>query len=217
MARRREQKERQRREREEAEGREAAEARRRRLVGIATAGVLVAAIVAAVVVVAISSGGSSGESSDAGDPFATHYDGLAARRAQAGVPVMSDISQGGAHIHPVLAVYANGEQVDVPANIGIDPAQPPEQMAGLHTHDETGTIHVENAANPTLGQFFEVWGVPFSAKQLGPYENRGDKRVRMWVDGQPSRAFGDLALEDGQQVVVAYATAKQIPEGLPER
>jgi hypothetical protein len=183
--------------------------RRQRVVGAITATILVAALAVAVLVVA-GSGGDSG-SSDTEGAFGTHYDGLEQRRLDAGVPTMSDTSAGGAHIHPNLAVYVDGEEVAIPVNIGIDPAQPPEMMAGLHTHDSSGVIHVENAAEPTLGQFFEIWGVPFSADRLGPNEAKRDKTVRMWVDGEPSREFGDLVMEDGQEIVVAYGTPDQTP------
>jgi hypothetical protein len=106
---------------------------------------------------------------------------------------------------PRLSVYANGKQIEVPANIGIDPDQPPIAMAGLHTHDESGTIHDEGMPQgATLGQFFEIWGVPFSKTELGPYKASGRKVVRMWVGGKPSSAYGDLQLEDGQRIVVAY-------------
>ena len=80
-----------------------------------------------------------------------------------------------------------GEPIAVPANIGIDPTQPPELMAGLHTHDATGTIHNEAGTGSTLGQFFEVWGVEFTPTRLGPYEASGKERVRMWVDDEPSK------------------------------
>jgi hypothetical protein len=84
-------------------------------------------------------------------------------------------------------------------------------MAGLHTHDTTGTIHNEAGTSSKLGQFFAVWGVPFSKARLGPYRATRSKKVRMWVDRGASRAFGDLALEDGQKIVVAYGTPSQMP------
>lgn len=202
-----------RRERPEAERRGEAEAKRQRLIGAAVAGILLAATVAAVVLVTIS--GDDSGSADAEGTFGTHYEGLEERRLEAGVPTMSDSpAPGAAHIHPSLSVYASGEQIPIPVNIGIDPARPLEQMAGLHTHDQSGLIHVENAAEPTLGQFFAIWGVRFSADGLGPYEADGDQRVRMWVDGKPSEEFGDLVLEDGQEVVVAYGSDAQLPPGL---
>lgn len=36
----------------------------------------------------------------------------------------------------------------------------------------------------------------------------------MWVDGQPSRAFGDLRLEDGQEIVIAYGSDRDLPPDL---
>ncbi|MGH2963344.1 MAG: hypothetical protein ACRDL3_14310 [Solirubrobacterales bacterium] len=165
------------------------------------------------VVVVVGSGNDSG-SAGAEGAFGTHYQGLEERRVEAGVPTMSDPAAGGAHIHPRLAVYLRGEQVPIPVNVGIDPSRPAEMMAGLHTHDSSGVIHVENAAEPTLGQFFEIWGVPLSPEQLGPHAASGSEEVRMWVDGQASRDFGDLVLEDGQEIVVAHGSERELPPGL---
>ncbi|MGH2993457.1 MAG: hypothetical protein ACRDL1_07960 [Solirubrobacterales bacterium] len=187
----------------------AAEEKRRQIVGAVSGAILVAALAVAVVVVAGSGGDSVSTATDGA--FGTHYEGLEERRVEAGVPTMSDTSAGGAHIHPSLTVYADGEEVPIPVNIGIDPSQPPEMMAGLHTHDSSGVIHVENAAEPTLGQFFEIWGVSFSPDRLGPHEAGGDRTVRMWIDREPSRDFDNLLLEDGQEVVVAYGRPDEAP------
>jgi hypothetical protein len=196
-------------ERSDAQSAAAAEVRLQRLIGAVVAGGLLTATVVAVVV-----GFSAGHDSSSGTTtgaFGTHYEGLEQRRVAAGVPTMTDSAAGGDHIHPELAVYVRGKQIPIPTNIGIDPSQAPESMAGLHTHDSSGVIHVENAAEPTLAQFFEIWGVAFSADRLGPYEAAGEQRVRVFVDGEPSEAYGDLVLEDGQQVVVAYGTEAQLP------
>jgi hypothetical protein len=189
-----------------------AEARRRRVVGLLSAGVLLSAMIAAIVLVAASGDGGSSTASEGA--FGTHYDGLEERRVEAGVPTMSDTGAGGAHIHPRLSIYVRGKEIPLPTNIGIDPARPLALMAGLHTHDSSGVIHVENAADPTVGQFFAIWGVPLSPTEVGPYPAEGSRKVRMWVDGKPSRAFGDLVLQDGQQVLITYGTAKQIPDDL---
>lgn len=191
-------------------GRRAREAARRRLwAGYSVAGLLGAAVIAGVVVVLASGGGSSSGSS--GGAFGPHYDGLQQRIAAADVSTMAQPASS-IHIHPRLAVFANGKQIDVPANVGIEPAQPPSAMAGLHTHDTSGTIHDEGMPpGATLGQFFEIWGVPFSRTELGPHHARGDTVVRVWVDGKPSRAYGNLRLADGQQIVVAYGPRSDPP------
>lgn len=191
-----------------AEEGEAERSRKRLLGAYVFAGALGAGLIAAVVLLALGGGGSS--SAGAEEPFGPHYEGLEERRLAAGVPTMAE--GGGSHFHPLLAIYANGKPVTVPANIGIDPLNPPTEMAGLHTHDETGTIHNEAGTGATLGDFFAVWGVELSAEQLGPYRAEGAKAVRMWVDGVPSQSFGALRLKDGQRIVLAYGTDRQMPE-----
>ena len=201
MATRKEEKERLRQHRLEAQRAADANARER-IVKLGIAAVLGALIVGALVLVTVGGSGSS-SSAPEGGPFGLHYDGLEERRLAAGVPTMSEPGSG-EHFHPVLAVYANGKKITIPVNIGIDPSLPSSEMAGLHTHDELGTIHVENATDPVLGQFFEIWGVPFDRDRLGPYRADGKRVVRMWVDGKPSRAFDALKLTDGQQIVVSF-------------
>jgi hypothetical protein len=176
------------------------DARRRVVAGYFVAALLGAALIA---VIASDSGEESPPAS--GAAFGPHYEGLEQRRVGAGVPTMAE--GGGEHFHPRLEVYANGEEVTLP----IDPAQPPTAMAGLHTHDESGTIHNEAGTGATLGDFFEIWGVPFSDQQLGPYEASGSRTVRMWVDGRPSEQFGDLELEDGQEIEIAYGPREAPP------
>jgi hypothetical protein len=205
MASRAAEKERRRQERLALEQAARHQQRRKQLIGFATGGLLAVAAIAAAVVVVVAGGGGNGSGASSEAPFGTHYSGLESRREAANVPTMQDAqSVGAAHFHPHITVYLNGKKVKVPTNIGINPDKPPFEMAGLHTHDESGTIHNEAGTQARLGQFFAVWGVPFSARQLGPYRATNAKRVKMWVDGKPSRAFGNLQLADGQRIVVSY-------------
>ena len=112
------------------------------------------------------------------------------------------------HVHPRLAIVVDGKPVTVPPNVGIDPAQDPMQMADLHTHDTSGTIHIEGMPAARLGQFFAVWGVPFSATRLGPYRAAAGTSIGMWVDGKRSRAFGALRIVAGQQIRIVVSGAK---------
>jgi hypothetical protein len=211
MTSRKEEKQRRREERLAREQAAKEQTRRRRLVGVAAAGVLVVASIAAIVVViAVGGGGGSGASSEAA--FGTHFDGLNERRQAAGVPTMSEAqTMGASHFHPKIKVFANGKQAKVPVNIGISPENSPSEMAGLHTHDTSGVIHNEAGTSAKLRQFFAVWGVAFSSNQLGPYRATKSKQVRMWVDGKPSREFGNLQLKDGQEIVVAYGRKSDMP------
>jgi hypothetical protein len=86
------------------------------------------------------------------------------------------------HIHAHLAIYVNGTQKMLPYGVGIVPPYQLQQtqdgpfVAGgskyywLHTHDETGVIHIESPVQRTftLGNFFDEWKQPLSATQVGP-------------------------------------------------
>jgi len=206
-------KERRRAEREDQERRLAIQRQRRRTGGLVAGAVFLLLAGAGVLAVVLSSSGAGGRSSAATSTgsFGPHYAGLVARRQGVGVPTMMQTMSSSAHFHPRLKVLVDGKQIPVPANIGIDPSQDSMQMAGLHTHDDSGTIHVEGVEHATLGQFFQIWGVPMSASQLGPYHSAGPQTVRMWVNGKPSSTFGSLRLADGQRIVVSYGPATTPP------
>jgi hypothetical protein len=100
------------------------------------------------------------------------------------------------HIHAHLAMYINGTAKLLPYGVGIVPPYQLQQIptggsfvAGgskfywLHTHDETGVIHIETPAQHTytLGNFFDLWGQPLSTTQIGP--NKG--KITAFVNGQP--------------------------------
>jgi hypothetical protein len=85
------------------------------------------------------------------------------------------------HIHAHLAIYVDGQPRQVPFGIGIP--GPVTQFAygypfvvsgncfyWLHTHVSDGVIHVESPSQRTytLGNFFDIWGQPLSATQVGP-------------------------------------------------
>jgi len=148
-------------------------------------------------------------------PWTNGGGGLAARLRAIGLPALPE--EGTVlHIHQHLDVFVNGRRAQVPAGIGIDPQL--QFISPLHTHDTTGTLHVESPqpATFTLGQFFEVWGVPLSARQLGGLRVGGGRVLREWVNGRP--VSGDPAatkLASHQEIVVAYGTADQMPKRPP--
>jgi hypothetical protein len=85
------------------------------------------------------------------------------------------------HIHAHLTVFVNGAARQVPAAIGIPGAQAQNTPTGpfiasgscfywLHTHAADGIIHIESPVQRTytLGDFFDIWGQPLSASQVGP-------------------------------------------------
>lgn len=128
-------------------------------------------------------------------------------------PTMMDTMNSQIHFHPRVAVFVDGRQVAVPPNIGIDPRKDPMQMAGLHTHDSSGTVLLEGAPAATLGKLFRIWGVALSSRELGPHKASGRAAVRVWVNGKLSRAFGAQKLADRQRLVVSYDTSSRPPGG----
>jgi hypothetical protein len=112
------------------------------------------------------------------------------------------------HFHPHLNLMIDGKPVTVPSQIGIDSslwkdhsldqygmqamANGMSGMAPLHTHDATGTIHVESniIRNYTLGEFLNIWG--------GLITN--GKTVKAMMDGAPVSDYKNIILRDGEQI-----------------
>jgi hypothetical protein len=118
------------------------------------------------------------------------------------------------HIHSHLQIYVSGQPELVAAGVGIGP---PLQIFGgivvggscfswLHTHDESGIIHIESPVlrQFTLGDFFDIWGQPLTADQVGPQSG-------------PVTAFVDGALwnNDPRAILLANHTAIQLVVGAP--
>jgi hypothetical protein len=142
---------------------------------------------------------------------------LQARLAALGLPALGPEATT-VHFHVNLVVYVHGHQVQVPYALGIDLRR--LQLAEIHTHSASGTIHIE-AAQPrrfTLGMVFDVWGVRFTPDCLGGYCRNGADRIRTFVSGHPFD--GDptqLELGDGQVIVVAFGTRDELPDPMPAR
>jgi hypothetical protein len=108
------------------------------------------------------------------------------------------------HVHTQLEIYARGKRVQIPANIGIVGTSGIMLcIYWLHTHDDTGLIHVEAPMGSfDLADFFAVWGQPLSRTQIGPYRGR----VTATVNGKPyAGAPGTIPLEDNERVVLRVA------------
>ncbi|MFL6322480.1 MAG: hypothetical protein ACJ72Q_18660 [Nitrososphaeraceae archaeon] len=105
------------------------------------------------------------------------------------------------HIHPHLDVTADSTPMIIPQNVGIDVSLWKDHsidkygmqgMAPLHTHDTSGTIHVESNTNRpyTLGQFLDIWAGL----------NLNGKTVSATVDGKSISDYRNILLKDGEQI-----------------
>jgi hypothetical protein len=109
------------------------------------------------------------------------------------------------HYHPSLRIVIDGNQVPIPANIGVDPAT--GAMSAVHTHEGDGTIHIEADSvgeQFTLGQLFTQWGVALSSQQIGGVQADADGEVEVTSNGE--RFAGDpadLVLEPDQEIVLS--------------
>ena len=99
------------------------------------------------------------------------------------------------HVHAYVGVFVGGEAEKVPAGIGIDNVG--HRIAGLHTHDCSGTVHVE-AEQPielTLGQFADSWGVKLDADCFADL-CAPDNAIAVQVDGRPATDVRAVVIAD---------------------
>jgi hypothetical protein len=122
---------------------------------------------------------------------------------------------GALHIHANLQIYVAGTQEPVPADIGLASGV----ESPLHTHDTSGVIHIESGdANfkPTLGEFFDVWGVGLSPTCLGGYCDAGDRQLRVYVNGtEITTNPRAIELHDHDVIVLTFGAAGEQPEPIP--
>lgn len=109
----------------------------------------------------------------------------------------------GMHIHPVLRIVINGKDEIIPANIGIPS---PSCMRPTHTHDTTGTIHIESkeVRDFQLKEFFAVWNKPFNREQILDYKVDEKYHIRIMINGIETDQFENIVMLDGDQIVIFY-------------
>jgi hypothetical protein len=119
------------------------------------------------------------------------------------------------HIHQHLDLWVNGKKVAVPQFIGI---QDGSYITSLHTHDNSGLIHVESPEerNFSLGEFFGVWGVRLDKNCIADLcDNTTGNGIKMWVNGK--RYTGnpaDLELKSHQEIALVFGKP---PAKIPQK
>ena len=117
------------------------------------------------------------------------------------------------HIHSNLNVTVNEKSLMVPNGIGINSTlwndhsldkfgterkttifgMVTPAMSPLHTHDSSGTIHVESTEyrNYTLGQFLNIWGMPLEGS-----------KVSLFIDGNSTENYSNYILKDREKMIL---------------
>ena len=117
------------------------------------------------------------------------------------------------HAHSHLAIYEDGVRLFIPPFIGIvgnDTVLNTFCVYPLHTHDATGTIHVEPVNNNlvTLGQFFKIWGQPLTKTNVAG--QAGTPVVIYIKDGGNLRKYqgdpSDIELKSYRSIVIQLGT-----------
>lgn len=187
--------------------------------------VLLAAVIVAVAVIATqgsgsSASGSTGQSAAVVDGRLTHskidfvsqgtwqpdYTSLKGAMQALGLAASAE-SAALTHYHVHIRLVVDGHAVRLPAQIGLDSAN--QVFSEVHTHDATGVIHIESPqANyrAKLLDAFDMWGVYLTPQCIGGYCGG----LKMWVNGKPSTAFGNLVLQPHMAITIL---AGQPPAG----
>ncbi len=167
------------------------------------------------------------------EPTAPPLAGLGNAATGAGVDgiACSASEQTAVHLHTHLTIFVAGKQVSVPGGIGIAPPRSSQAspygafvnggrcLYWLHTHAADGIIHIESPTRKpfTLGDFFDLWGVPLAASRVGPSEGK----VTAFVGGKAYagdpraiRLGDDVQIQLDVGVPVVAPRLIQFPPGL---
>lgn len=114
------------------------------------------------------------------------------------------------HIHAHLSIYINGQNIPLPAQIGITNTC----FYWLHTHDTSGIIHMESPIQTTftLGTFLQLWREQFSQLQYLNQLSATDG-WKVYIDGKPySGDFNKIALKPHELITLAYNSPNISPD-----
>lgn len=114
------------------------------------------------------------------------------------------ISGDGLHWHAKLTIVIKGKNQEIPSNIGIGVVHAP-----IHTHDTTGTIHMEMDGRVTkdmvkLGKFFKVWDKRLTSECIFDFCNGSEGSVKISVNEKENMEFGEYMMQDGDTIEIRY-------------
>src|ERR671933_1807651 len=129
------------------------------------------------------------------------------------------------HIHTHISIFVNGQLMYVPPQIDIIPEK---CIYWLHTHDETGIIHIESPIKRdfTLGQFFDLWKKKLENPQIfdNIFNEKGSSMPQIYINGNKlpnGTNYRDVKLHAHDEIALIYGTPPanipskyEFPEGL---
>jgi hypothetical protein len=115
-------------------------------------------------------------------------------------------SSGISHTHSSLSIFIDGSEVLLSANIGIQDSECPEGMRGIHTHDDSGTLHIEtpNQIDAPIGAFFNIWGEIFNSERILDNTANSDYEIEMRVNGEINEEYENYIMLDGDNIEIYY-------------
>ena len=130
------------------------------------------------------------------------------------------------HIHAHLDVFVNDQLMYIPSQIGIIPDK---CIYWLHTHDESGIIHIESPIKSdfTLGQFFDLWKIKLNNSEVfnNVFNQTGSNNIlQIYIKGNKlpnGTNYRDVKLHAHDEIALIYGTPPanipskyEFPEGL---
>ncbi len=108
------------------------------------------------------------------------------------------------HIHTNLEIIINGQKQEIPTDVGINNGC----MNSLHTHDNSGKIHIESPEKRdfNLSDFFAVWNKTYNKNQILDY--RADQNHIIWqtVNGNIVQDYENTVFRDEDKIIINYET-----------
>ena len=119
------------------------------------------------------------------------------------------------HIHAHLDIIINDKNIVIPAQIGIIPDK---CFYWLHTHDESGIIHIESPTYRyfTLGQFFDIWNKKFNNNQIFNDVVNANNTLSVYINGNkvPNETnYRNIKLNAHDEIAIVYG--KTTPSTIP--
>lgn len=100
------------------------------------------------------------------------------------------------HYHAIVKIYVHGEEVPVPADVGLNDGGC--TMRQLHTHDASGKVHLEftrQGVEAPLEAFFDVWGKHMDATGFDDHRVNETTEFLMFLNTYSYDSQGQLVVD----------------------